>query len=128
MDETPKFDPYEPVRVSKLEALRSEIAEMSRQGWPLKKIREFLDKERGVKVSVSRLCVYCQSRNIKKGKGEVTAPAGPVAKEQASPKAEREPPRIAAVSERPSPDGEDLSGLLPKPEARSPFTKFKPKP
>lgn len=121
MDETPKFEPYQPVRVSKLEALRSEIAEMSRQGWPLKKIREFLEQERKVKVSVSRLCVYCQSRNILKGRGEVAAPKA----EEASREREGGKKERGALARDREP--ESLAELLPPGEPGNPFTKFKPK-
>lgn len=121
MDETPKFDPYQPVRVSKLEALRAEIAEMSRQGWPLKKIREFLGKERGVKVSLSRLCVYCQSRNIRKGKGEVATPKEPEAA------TEREGGKRERATFPRDREPESLAELLPPVEPGNPFTKFKPK-
>lgn len=122
MDEVPKFEPYHPVRVSKLESLRTEIAEMSRLEWPLKKIREFLNKERGVKVSLSRLCVYCQSRNIKKGRGEVPVANEPETK---TGNTHRKTDQMAAVPIATT--EEAFSDLLAPEEPVNPFTKFKPK-
>lgn len=124
MEEIRKFPPHQPVRVSKLEALRGEIAEMSRQGWPQKMIREYLAKERGVSVSLSRLCNYCQSRNIKKGRGEVS---------DSQEVEEHVPPRLEGTQKLPEsissallPEVEDVTDLLAPTEEKNPFTKFRP--
>ena len=93
---------------------------MSRQGWPLKKIREFLAQERKVKVSLSRLCVYCQSRKIRKGRGEVAGSKDVESRNFEAPIASPPPP-AASESETSS-----LSALLPADKSESPFTKFKP--
>lgn len=131
MDNHRVFERYQSPRISKLEVHRDEIAEMLRLEWPLRKVVEFLKREHGLQVSCNRLWTFCKSREIKKGRGGLpTSSENPTSgiplrkSEPLSPQASASEP----THERARDLDEVVSELLLPKEAKSPFTKFKPKP
>lgn len=67
-----EFEEYQSPRRSKLFAHEELIRAMRAKNWPLSKVAEWLEKERGVKIAVPSLHSWCQRNGIKKGVVEST--------------------------------------------------------